>query len=637
VRLLFTITLFVSAALLFSVQPLIAKMLLPLLGGSPAVWNTCMVFFQSLLLAGYLYAHAATTWLGPRRQAPLHVGLLLLPVVVLPLAVSPGWLPPADANPIPWLLALLLVSVGLPFFMVATSAPLLQKWFARTGHPGGRDPYFLYAASNLGSLLALLSYPLLLEPYLRLAEQSWLWSSAYGLLVLLTTACAVVVWRAPARAPGGEGPQTTAEPGGAGPPERLAPGRRLRWVALAFVPSSLMLGVTTHLSTDIAALPLLWVLPLALYLLSFILVFARRPPLPRRLAERAFPMAVVLSALFFCLEALNPLWVPLYLDIPLHLLTFFVVAVGCHGELAGDRPPERHLTEFYLWMASGGVLGGLFNALIAPVVFDRVVEYPLALVLAALLQPRAGAPAERPLSRWLDLALPLGLAALAAVLFASLSAFRFSSTAPSNVLAGLFLLLCYTFEGRPIRFALGVGGVLLASALSPGHSGQTLYRERSFFGVLRVAHDPTGQYRQLIHGTTLHGQQSLDPARRDEPLTYYHRTGPAGQVLEVFQQRPAKPSVGVVGLGAGSLACYARAEQDWTFYEIDPSVERIARDPRFFTYLQDCRAGGLRVVLGDARLRLREEPDRRHGLIILDAFSSDAIPIHLLTREALGL
>jgi hypothetical protein len=640
---LFALTLFVSAALLFWVQPMIAKMILPLLGGTPAVWNTCMVFFQAVLLAGYAYAHATTAWLGVRRQVVLHLALLCSPFLVLPVGLAAGWVPPSDHNPIPWLLALLAVSVGLPFFVLSASAPLLQTWFAGTGHRSAGDPYFLYAASNLGSMLALLGYPLVLEPFLSLKpdrwlSQNWLWTAGYALLVALMAGCALAVWLAPRGVKRKEGGGAAQAPGElSGPITLLPPPRalaRLRWVALAFVPSSLLLGVTTYITTDIAPVPLLWVIPLALYLLSFILVFARRPLLPPTWAARALPMAVLGTAFTFFFEAVPKV------GLPLHLLTFFLAALVCHGELARDRPPPRYLTGFYLCISVGGVLGGLANALVAPLVFDRIAEYPLALVLLCLLRP-AGRPADSGgwRSRCLDVGLPLALGgAVAAGLVLGLPAAGLKPVPVTITLASLPLLLaCYAFKDRPLRFALGVAVLLLTAGLSGRLYDPVLYRERTFFGALRVTHDLEGNCHQFAHGSTLHGKQSLDPERRREPLTYYYRTGPVGRVFKAFQRSPASPSVAVVGLGAGSLACYAKADEEWTFFEIDPAVERIARDPRFFTFLQDCRAGDLDVLLGDARLRLQEAPARHYGLIVLDAFSSDSIPVHLLTREALRL
>jgi hypothetical protein len=654
---LFSITLFVSAALLFCVQPLIAKMILPLLGGSPAVWNTCMVFFQALLLAGYAYAHATTAWLGVRRQAVLHLGLLLLPVATLPLLTlplhvapeetrtiafpPPQWVveslgtPPAEANPIPWLLALLLLSVGLPFFLLATSAPLLQKWFANTGHPAAGDPYFLYAASNLGSMLALLGYPLLLEPTLPLLYQAWFWATGYGLLVVLTVSCAAVMWRSSGFRVQGSGFRSAPLARSASEESlSLTPIRRLRWVALAFVPSSLLLGVTTYITTDIASLPLLWVVPLALYLLTFILVFARKPIVPHSLMVAVMPLLIVVLVF-----TMLPIFKPTLIGIPLHLATFFVVAMVCHGELAQDRPPPAHLTEFYLWLSVGGVLGGLLNALVAPLLFNGVAEYPLALVLACLLRPgEANAKHDAP-NRWLDGVLPLGLAALLAGLILGLRALPASETI-GILLLGSFLiglLCCYSFKARPLRLALGIAAILLASDLYEHVSNRFLYRKRSFFGVMRIRDNPEGNFRELVHGNTIHGRQSLDPDQRGEALTYFHRTGPAGQIVAAFAEPVPRPrEVTVIGLGAGSLASYGQEGEHWTFYEIDPAVVALACDLGYFTFWRDSPAR-LDYILGDARIQLRQARDGQYGLLVIDAFSSDSIPLHLINKQALRL
>ena len=634
---LYGLTIFVSATLLFLVQPMFARMALPLLGGAPAVWNTAQVFYQAALLCGYSYAHLSTKWLGVRRQAALHLALLLLPLLALPIGIPAGWTPPRETNPSLWLLALLAVAVGLPFFVVSTSSPLLQKWFTGTGHRAAADPYFLYAASNVGSMLALLSYPLLVEPSLGLLDQSWLWALGYGLLLVLMAACAICLWRAPR-------PASVAAPAAAvsaAAPERLSARRRLRWVALSFVPSSLMLSVTTYLSTDIAAIPLLWVIPLALYLLTFILVFATRPPLPHWLMIRALPFTLLPLVIVLAARATQPIG----LLIALHLATFFVATMVCHGEIARDRPSTQHLTEFYLWMSVGGMLGGLFNALIAPQLFTGIAEYPLMLVLTCLLLPRAAAapasdgPVASPsrLPQLLDLGLPAGLSALCALLvtLAELNDVP-SGPASTGLMFGLPALLCFSFSRRPLRFGLGIGAILLVSAWTSGVSGQALYAERSFFGVHRVTLDPTGQYHLLLHGSTLHGKQSLDPARQQEPLTYYYPSGPLGQLFDALKRGPARPAVGVVGLGSGAIACYATPGQQWTFYEIDPTVARIARDSRYFHFLSDCTPQA-QVVLGDARLSLSERAGQPYDLLVLDAYSSDSIPMHLMTREALQL
>lgn len=631
-----------NAFLLFAVEPLVARLILPLLGGTPAVWNTCMVFFQAVLLAGYAAAHGLSRHLSPRTQAVVYPWLLLPAFLVLPVGLGESVWPsvPREGSPVLWLLGLLTVVVGLPFFALATTGPLLQKWFAGTDHPAARDPYFLYAASNFGSMVALVSYPLLVEPRLRLAAQSWLWTAGYWLLAALTLGCAVCLDRA---GPAGPRWAPAGEEGG----ERLTPRRRLRWVALAFVPSSLLLGVTTYLSTDIATIPLLWILPLALYLLTFILAFARRPVVSPWLGQRVLPIGILVLLVLLLAEGVQP---PIVVTVALHLLVFFVAGLFCHGELARDRPSPQHLTAFYLWLAVGGVLGGLFNALVAPLVFPRVYEYPLALVLLALLRP--GPARTRPVSRWLDYLLPAALGGLTAGLIlgwplldpvVSRLVTRVAGVKPPatfrlGILFGLPAILCYCFEPRRLRFALGIAAVMAASLLYSGGQGRPLHTERSFFGVLRVTVDPTGTFYQLVHGNTIHGRELIVlPAggERHEPLSYYHRRGPIGDVFAKVRPRFRGARVGVVGLGVGAVAWYAGPDEEWTFYEIDPAVKRLASDTTYFTYLSECRAGKLEVVLGDARLRLAEAPARHFQILVLDAFSSDAVPVHLLTHEAL--
>jgi hypothetical protein len=629
---LFALTLLLSSGLLFLVQPMVAKMLLPSLGSSPGVWNTCMVFFQAGLLAGYAYAHVLPRWLGPRRHAVVHLLVLGLPFLVLPIAFSDTD-PPVGVYPAVWLLWVLLVSVGLPYIVVASCGPLLQRWFARTGHPAAGDPYFLYAASNLGSMLALVLYPVVVEPNLALVTQGRLWTAGFALLAVMLVACSLFLWRAqPA-------PAQTARDA-----RSIAWTRRLRWLALAAAPSSLMLSVTTYLTADIASIPLLWVVPIGLYLLSFTLVFARQVLLPHPFMVRWMPLLVVVLVLALLSEATEPAG----LLIMLHLLGLFWICMVCHGELARTRPGAEVLTEFYLWLAVGGVGGGLFNTLVAPVVFSTVLEYPLVLVLACLLRPAAPAhvPALSSAAGWrrrrLDLLLPLmvGLITLALVVAGQ------SLDLPPGGLSVAFMfalpaVVCYTFLERPVRFGLGIGALLLASTFYRGVHGRAEYQVRSFFGVHRVTRDAAGRYRYLIHGNTVHGQQSLDPQQRDQPLTYYHRKGPIGQFFEVFDGDPRLRRVAIVGLGAGSLAAYAQPGDHWTFFEIDPVVVQIAEDRGKFTYLQDARrrlgdSGQIDVVVGDARLTLQKSRET-FGLIIIDAFSSDAIPLHLLTREALRI
>jgi hypothetical protein len=641
---------FLSALLLFLLQPMFARMVLPRLGGAPAVWSTAMVCYQVTLLLGYGYAHLATGCLGARRQALLHVVLLGAAALALPIAIPARVTPPVEASPIPWLLWLFAVSAAVPFFALSATGPVLQAWLASSGHPRARDPYPLYAVGNLGSVLALLAYPLVVERWLALADQSRAWASGYLALWLLVGATAVALFRSsrPAdsrvatiepRPSGSDG--AGGEPGagnaatGTGPDAAsgaLTAARRVRWALLAFVPSSLVLSVTTVLSTDLAPVPLLWVVPLALYLVTWSVAFARRPPLPHRLAVEALPLAVLSAVLVLVSRAREPL----LLVGPLHLAAFGVAALVCHGELARDRPHPRYLTEFYGWVAVGGALGGAFTALVAPRVFSSVVEYPLVLVLATLLPARPGTAWEGRRQRVLDFALPLALGSLTAVLVHGLAPRSGTPSSAPGLLLGAALLVVLAFSRRPLRFALGLAVLLVVGGLRPGREGRLLYTERSFFGISRVTVDPTGRYRLLLHGTTLHGMQALDPERRREPLAYFARTGPLGDLFGAIGGTARTRAVAVVGLGAGSLACYGRPGEHWTFYEIDPVVVRIAAESGYFTFLRDCPPEH-RVVLGDARLMLAQAPDQGYGLIVLDAYSSDAPPMHLLTLEAVRL
>jgi hypothetical protein len=635
-RLFFSCTLFLGSALLFLVQPMIAKMLLPRLGGSPAVWNTCMVFFQAALLAGYAYAHALTARLPARGQTVVHLGVLVLPfaLLLLPLGIPAAAIPPQSPNPAFWLLGVLVVSVGLPFFALAANAPLLQAWYGRSGHPTAQDPYFLYAASNLGSMLALLSYPMLFEPWLTLREQTWWWTAGYALLAALIAVMAVVLGRVPRGAIPRSKKALAAEQIR---DEPVTASRRWRWVGLAFIPSSLMLSVTTYLTTDIAAVPLLWVIPLALYLLSFIVVFASRPLVAGRLSMQALPRTSVLLVLVWLTEANEPK----VLVTAIHLVGLLVLCLACHGELAADRPVAKHLTEFYLWLSVGGVLGGLFNALVAPVLFPSILEYPLVLLLVSFVPVWSRDAESKPGHGRREWGLPLGLFALTLLLvivFQTLGV----PPGPASValMFGAPIVWCYTFLERPVRFGLGVAGLLLASSCYHGTYGDTLFRTRDFFGVHRVTStmvaDSTERFHQLVNGYTVHGLQSENPDRDREPLTYYTRSGPIGQVFAAFSGTNAKKNIAVIGLGAGSLSAYAEPGQEWTYLEIDPEVRRIALDPSLFTFLS-ASAVHPRIVLGDARLSLEKRTGPRFDLMVFDAFSSDAIPAHLLTREALRI
>lgn len=619
--LLFSAALFISALLLFSVQPLIAKMLLPYLGGSPAVWNTCMVFFQVMLLAGYLYSHLLPRKIGKRNHAIFHLVLLLAAALLLPIGVSEravASLSSASSAPI-WLLTTLLTTVGLPFFILSTNAPLLQSWFSYTAHRRARDPYFLYAASNFGSLLALLSYPVLLEPSLKLREQSLLWAGCYVLGFILIVSCAIVfLISRTTPAPAQEIEQAADVP--------LSWSRRLRWLALAFVPSSLMLGVTTYLSTDLTPVPLLWVVPLSLYLLTFILQFSGRQANIRVWGRFLLPLLTLPVVFSLACGISQPLW----FFIPAHLAFFFAACMVCHGQLANDRPSSQHLTEFYLWLSAGGALGGLFNAILAPVIFRSVVEYPLMIVLGCLMRPWK----TEDLSRR-DFAGPLALLLMLCAIVLTLERFN-AHWRLYLILFTVSLVTAYLLVERPVRFGLAILAVLVGGTLYTPELATTLHAERNFFGVLRVMRDGSGTVRFLLHGTTQHGREYIDESRRCEPLSYYHRAGPFGSITSALAGQTSA-RVAVVGLGAGATASYGVPGQEWTFYEIDPAVVRIARDSGYFSYIRDCSSAAINFVVGDGRLRLKEAPENYYSLIALDAFSSDAIPLHLLTREAVGV
>jgi spermidine synthase len=637
---LFSLTLFVSAALLFVVQPMIAKLLLPLLGGSSSVWTTCMVFFQVMLLAGYLYAHLITRHASPWGQLTVQLGLLLAALATLPFQISDTSVQQlaAGSRPESWLLLQLLLVVGLPFLVVSTTGPLLQRWFSQIGHTSSGDPYFLYAASNLGSLLALGSYPLWLESAFELNTQARLWQWVFGGLIVLVAVCG---WGF-ARTREGHAQTTSANAAAAPAGEYPAPevvrtlswSRRGFWVLLAFTPSSLLLGVTTYLTTDIASIPLLWVIPLSLYLLTFVFAFARRQWLPPSLIHRLLPILGVMLVFTIVCRATEPTWFLLLIN----LLFFFTAALACHGRLAADRPAPAQLTEFYLWLSIGGALGGIFNALVAPLVFREVLEYPLAILLAcALYQVPAGRwkPAPKLMRSWWSV---IALAALAILLAVSAKEIGLTPGLLTNVLIfGVPVVLCFGFVRQPLRFVTALASVLLAAHLYVELNKRTVFVDRSFFGVSRVTVSANGLFRQLDHGSTAHGRQFINPDRACEPLAYYHQAGPLGTIFTEFNRTNVAPNVGLIGLGAGATLAYAQREQTWDIYEIDPLVIQIAQSPELFSYLTACCAVAPRIIEGDGRLQLARAPAAHYGLLILDAFSSDAIPMHLLTAEAVEL
>lgn len=578
--LLFGVASFVGAALLFLVEPMLAKLVLPSYGGSPMVWNTCTLFFQALLLAGYGYVHLSTRRLGPRRQPWLHLVLLAAPLVALPVALPDDTAPPSDGEPALWLLRVLLLAAGLPFALLATTGPLLQRWFSWTAHPRAADPYFLYAASNAGSVVGLLGYPFLLEPVVGLGDQTRWWSGAYVGFAVLVATCGVVAARTSRRTSQRSRASATTSP--ASPSPRLR--TRLEWVAVAFVPSSLMLGVSTHVSTDIAAIPLFWTVPLAVYLATFVVAFgrsSRRPPRVEALVAAALclPVLVVVSRA----------WVPsVAVSVLLDLALLAAAGLAAHGRLAARRPAVEHLTGFYLLVSLGGALGGLLNGLLAPALLDRPLEYPVVVALVPLLAVGL-AVRTTPSRRW------PWLAAVA--------------RAPMALMAGVLVL-----------------AVVVQEYVADG----ALRRERTFFGSYAVTGDR--DRRSLTHGTTLHGWEQLRGRRAGEPTSYYTRSSPIGDVLSVYRETPLLDRVAFVGMGVGTLAAYGEQGRRMDFYEIDPQVVELARSSFGFLDRSDAQ---IEVVLGDARLALQESR-ATYGLVVLDAFSSDAIPAHLLTEEAVS-
>lgn len=621
----FASALFLSALLLFAVQPMFAKMVLPILGGSPAVWSVAMCFFQAALLAGYAYAH----WLNAAMRTPfaviIHLCVMLTAVFILPLGIAEGWGRPPESGLHFWVLCLFTVSIGLPFFALAGNAPLLQAWFARTGHRHADDPYFLYGASNLGSLLALLSYPVLIEPAATIAQQSAMWSLGFKALAVMVGLCglAMLVSRKPRDMTGAK-----AKPA----KKSIQIGQKLSWLGLAFVPSGYLVAVTAHISTDVAAAPFLWVLPLALFLLTFVITFQRKPIIPHKLMLAIQPLAIA-ALIISMLVPLQKYWIAIT---ALHLAVFFICTMVCHGELVRRRPEAVNLTSFYLWMSLGGALGGFFTGLVAPQIFSTIHEYPLMLVLALLARPGVFSTAKRSLFADIAIAMALLSVATAPKLLAGV---ELVADAPRVYIGIVALLGCAIVlsRPRPVRLAVVVAvAVLSANILAPELTKGT--NHRGFFGVIKVVDTPDGKFRLMKHGTTLHGAQALGAGAgaNPEPLTYYHRNGPFADVIRAVRANGPIHNVGAVGLGTGSLACYRQEGEAWRFFEIDPIVARLALDPGTFGFLASCTPAAP-VVIGDARITLADEPDSFYDLLILDAFSSDAIPIHLLTREALEL
>jgi hypothetical protein len=616
---LYCATAFTSALLLFCLEPLFSKMVLPVLGGSSSVWSVAMVVFQALLLAGYVYAWLITSYLTLKQAMLTHLLLLVAASLCLPIAIASGFGTPPGSYVSLWLIGLFAASIGLPFFAVAANAPLLQAWFARTTHDDAANPYFLYRASNLGSFAVLLAYPFLIEPVWGLAAQSRLWTMGYAALCLAIAFCGVLALS-----------MTGSERAVAISRSRIAWNDRLQWVVLGFVPSGLLVAVTAHISTDVASAPFLWIAPLAIYLLTFVLAFTDKPLIRFEWLTALQPLSIAVLGLLF-------LWDPVLswaVSIPGHLIGFFLAAMVCHTLVFRRRPAAENLTQFYAWLSAGGVLGGMFAALLAPQIFDTVLEYPLLVLAAFALRPDVRAT---PRGVWQRETIFVAVltAALAAVFFFlnardHAAGLRFYGT--SVVAIAVLLPFMARQPVRVLGFALAL--FLITNAYPPGQD--IIYRARSFFGVYKVL-DKDGGYRLLFHGTTTHGAERIAGATPPEPLAYYFRGGALGQAVEAVRASDGAQfhRAALVGLGIGALSCYARPGEAWTFYELDPLVVKIARDRDLFRSFSAC-GGSAPVVIGDARLTLRTAQPG-YDLLILDAFTSDSVPVHLLTQEAFAL
>jgi spermidine synthase len=616
---LFVVAILAGSFLLFLVQPMVARMALPKLGGAPAVWNSAMLVYQALLLGGYAYAH----WLGRvpvRRQAIIHLGVLAVAALWLPIGLIAMNLP-ADAEPAVWVPWLLGASIGPLFFAIAAQAPLLQRWYSVATH--GRDPYALYAASNIGSFGGLLAYPLLVEPNMAVSSQSWLWTGGYAFVFVAVAACALLLPKSAADVP--HVPHTSA------PPSR---NRVLHWVLLAFVPSGLMLATTTFLTTDIVAVPMLWVLPLGLYLLSFSVAFSGNTMLTRLLGK-IVPAVLIL----FGSTLISGNQEYAYVNAFIGLLLLFLIAVSLHAHMYALRPEPDRLTGFYLAMSVGGALGGVFAGLLAPILFDWTYEYPLLILAAGALVPQLyllpvigklwqGDP------QWVRIkVLTLGLVvALLALVGLSDDFYQYLGAKQTNIAFVAVAAVGLIAIGTRWAFVIALAGALFLfggyRAIEMSLDGA---RTRSYFGVYTVSDG--SDRRILTHGTTLHGVE-LKGNQARQPTTYYVNGSGVGQAMlaapELFGEGAR---IGVVGLGAGTLSCYAKPGQHWKIFEIDPAVVSIARDSGKFAFLRLCLPQA-DIIIGDARLRLAEQPANSLDLLALDAFSSDAVPMHLMTAEA---
>jgi SAM-dependent methyltransferase len=609
---LFALAVFVSASLIFVVQPMLARMILPKLGGSSMVWNTSLVFFQAALLAGYFYADLLQRIGSLHRQMIVHLAVLAVGALALPLRISGLLGDPWVSAPALWLVASLALSIGAPFAALSATAPLIQAWYGRLHHAQGRSPYVLYAASNLGSLLALLAYPLVVEPFARLGSQSVGWSLGYGGFAAIVVVMIALAWRARAEAiaPLERAPATTWN-------------QRLVWMALAAAPSSLLLGVTGHISADIASAPFLWVLPLALYLVTFIVAFQAKSSSFEDLAPLLRTVFVPEALLLFAIPGAHP-----FIQLPIHLLAFFFTAQVCAFALARRRPPPARLTEFFLWLSVGGVLGGSFNALLAPLLFNGVWEYPIVMILAVLATPGVNRRMTAFQWGWLGISLVCAVVLLSPI--------------PLTKEIKAALLIAPAISALLLRQQTKALAVVLAALAVASYVPQMLREDsrayRSFFGVVQIKTDAArtlGPVRVMVHGSTVHGAQSLNPRTHCTPTSYYTPNTPIGQAFGIEQARRPAMNMGTVGLGTGTVAALVRPTDTLRFFEIDPLIARLASDRQKFTFVNGCARGPVDIVLGDARLQLEKAPNASFDILLVDAFASDSVPTHLLTVEAM--
>lgn len=645
---LFTCTILLSAFLLFWVQPLFAKMILPILGGSSSVWTTSMLFFQFALLTGYLYAHFTSRILAAGPQILLHFALLGLAFLPLPFYIDYTRAESPEGSPALWVLSFAALTVGLPFLMVSATAPMLQHWFSLTRHKNRNNPYFLYAASNLGSMAALFCFPVIFEPAFGTYRQTLYWQTAYAVLVVLLIASGIVTCRN--LAPDERSAKRDQAPQAADA-ERISSGRRLSWIFLAFIPSSMMLGLTSYVTTDISPISMFWIVPLAIYLLSFAIVFSRYRQL---IGDKSLAAVLILCTAAFVLIKLTDLVSTTHaamISIMLHTIFFFTAAWLLHGTLSSSRPPADRLTEFYLWLSIGGMLGGMFNAVVAPVILNQVSEYyavilPVFFFAVKVLATKSSSAtrASADLAALFGAFLVLLLAADSIMSRPITAAVRQNFLACSVILVAAVGAVRLRYSARmPLRIVTYVAALaVLGNILLLHTSHANLVMTRSFYGSMRVKlkHDKTGiPYHLLIHGSTRHNLQqfSADPGLRLEPLLYYHSQANLSHAIRAMQAHLSRPlHIGVVGLGAGATSAYLEEGDTVTFYEIDPEVVAIAENREYFTYLSDTR-GKPEVIVGDARLQLQKAADSSFDMLLIDAFSSDAIPVHLLTAEALSM